>query len=61
MKKIIVYTVQDVENMTALLNGLSVHGIQNCKNIAVIAQILDSGTSAEIQEAGRTEKKDGEE
>lgn len=60
MKKMIAYSVQDVENIVALLNGLSVRGIQNCKNIAVIAQILDSGKSAEVSELEPKQEKEGE-
>lgn len=60
MKKMIAYSVQDVENIVALLNGISVQGIKNCKNITVIAQILDSGIPVEVPESRQSEKKEGE-
>lgn len=56
MKKIITYTEEQISNITALLNGITITGIQNCKQIAVIVQILESGNIAEIKE----DKKEGE-
>lgn len=60
MKRVITFQEQDISNIMSLLNCISVSGIQNCKNIAIIVQILDSGMSAEIQEAEQSEKKEGE-
>lgn len=56
MKKIITYTEEQISNITALLNGITITGIQNCKQLAVIVQILESGNIAEIKE----DKKEGE-
>lgn len=56
MKKIITYTEEQISNIAALLNGITITGIQNCKQVAVIVQILESGKLAEIKE----EKKEGE-
>lgn len=61
MKKLITYSEQDVTNLCGLLNGIVVSGIQNCKNIAVIAQILDSGMPVEFKETEQLDKKEGEE
>lgn len=56
MKNIITYTEEQINQAIALLNGITVSGIQNCKQVAVIAQIIESGVKAEIQE----EKKEGD-
>lgn len=50
MKKIITYTEDQVAQIGALLNGIVSTGVQSAKSIAVIAQILDSGTPGEIKE-----------
>jgi hypothetical protein len=57
MKKIITYTEEQVTQITMLLNAVSVTGIQNARQIAVIAQVLDLGIPGEINEPG---KKEGE-
>lgn len=51
MKKV-VYAEEQIKQVMALLNGITVTGIQNAKQIAVIAQVLDLGT---------VEEKEGEE
>ena len=58
MKKIITYTVEQVTQINMLLNAVSVTGIQNARQLAAVAQILDSGIPGEIKEI---EKKAGEE
>nr|DAL93884.1 MAG TPA: hypothetical protein [Caudoviricetes sp.] len=50
LKKIITYTEDQVAQIGALLNGITSTGVQSAKSIAVIAQILDSGTPGEIGE-----------
>lgn len=50
MKKIIAYTDDQVEQIVGLLNCVTVTGIQNSKQIAAVAQILDSGMPGEIME-----------
>lgn len=50
MKKVITYTEEQVKQIVGLLNGVTVTGIQNSKQIAAVAQILDSGTPGEIKE-----------
>jgi hypothetical protein len=57
MKKIIAYTEEQVKQIVGLLNCVSVSGIQNFKQIAAVAQILDSGMTGEIKEP---EQKEGE-
>lgn len=50
MKKIIAYTDDQVKQIVGLLNCVTVTGIQNSKQIAAVAQILDSGMPGEIME-----------
>lgn len=50
MKKVITYTEDQIAQIGALLNGIISTGVQSAKSIAVIAQILDSGTPGEIGE-----------
>lgn len=57
MKKIITYTEEQVLQMKYMLNGITVIGIQNAKQVAAIAQVLESGTLGEIK---GPEKKEGE-
>lgn len=56
MKKIIIYTEDQVKQIVGLLNCVTVSGIQNAKQIAAVAQILDSGTPGEIKEPEGKEK-----
>lgn len=55
MKKIIIYTEDQVKQIVGLLNCVSVSGIQNSKQIAAVAQILDSGMTGEIMEPAQRE------
>lgn len=57
MKKLITYTEEQVTQITGLLNGVTTTGIQNAKQIAVIAQIIESGVPAGIKEEPK--KKEG--
>jgi len=57
LKKLITYTEEQVAQIKGLLNGVATIGIQNAKQIAVIAQILDSGMPAEIKEPKKKEGK----
>lgn len=59
MKKIITYTEDQVAQIGALLNGIVSTGVQSAKSIAVIAQILDSGTPGEIKNMEQSEKLSG--
>ncbi|PPK80611.1 hypothetical protein BXY41_106201 [Lacrimispora xylanisolvens] len=59
MKKVITYTEDQIAQIGALLNGIISTGVQSAKSIAVIAQILDSGTPGEIKDPD-PEKKGGE-
>lgn len=56
MKKIITYTEEQVLQMKYMLNGITVIGIQNAKQVAAIAQVLESGTLGEIKSLVRDEK-----
>lgn len=55
MKKVITYTEDQVKQIVGLLNCVTVTGIQNSKQIAAVAQILDSGTPGEIGEPDKKE------
>lgn len=57
MKKVITYTEEQVLQVRYMLNAVTVTGIQNAKQVAAIAQVLDSGMPGEINEP---EKKEGE-
>lgn len=57
MKKVITFTEDQVLQIKYMLNAVTVTGIQNAKQVAAIAQVLDLGTPGEIQEP---EKKEGE-
>lgn len=60
MKKVITYTEDQIAQIGALLNGITSTGVQSAKSIAVIAQILDSGTLGEIKDPEQPIKKGGE-
>ncbi|GLC79250.1 hypothetical protein [Lacrimispora brassicae] len=57
MKKVITYTEEQVLQIQYMLNGVTITGIQNAKQVAAIAQLLEMGTPGEINEA---EKEEGE-
>lgn len=50
MKKVITFTEEQVIQMKYMLNAVTVVGIQNAKQVAAIAQVLDLGTPGEISE-----------
>ena len=56
MKKVITYTEEQVTQLKMLLNAVTVSGIQNARQITVIAQVLDSGIPGEINEPKIEEK-----
>jgi len=60
MKKIITYTEEQVLQMKYMLNAVTVTGIQNAKQVAAIAQVLESGTLGEIKELEQPKRKEGE-
>lgn len=55
MKKIITYTEEQVIQMKYMLNAVTTTGIQNAKQVAAIAQVLESGTPGEIGEPVKVE------
>lgn len=57
MNKVISFTEDQVMQMKYMLNGITVIGIQNAKQIAAVAQVLDSGMPGEIKDP---ERKEGE-
>lgn len=50
LKNLISFAEEDVSAIRGLLNGIVVSGIQNCKQIAMISQILDSGIPALVKD-----------
>ena len=58
LKKLITYTEEQVAQITGFLNGVTTTGIQNAKQIAMVAQIIESGVPAGIKEEPK--KKEGE-
>lgn len=56
MKKVITFTEDQIQQIVWLLNSVSVTGIQNSRQIAAVAQILDSGIPGEINEPVGEEK-----
>ena len=57
MNKVITFTEEQVLQMKYMLNGITVTGIQNARQVSAIAQVLESGVPGEITEP---EKKEGE-
>ena len=57
MNKVITFTEEQVLQMKYMLNGITVIGIQNARQIVAIAQVLESGMPGEITEP---KKKEGE-
>lgn len=48
----VVFNEEDIEAMKAILNGLTVMGVQNCRQVAVIAQLLESGIPVDVKKEG---------
>jgi hypothetical protein len=48
MKKVITFTEDQVLQMKYMLNAVTVTGIQNAKQVAAIAQVLESGMPGEV-------------
>ncbi|HBG11586.1 MAG TPA: hypothetical protein DDX68_06630 [Clostridium sp.] len=59
MKKVITFTEEQVIQIQYMLNAVTVTGINNAKQVAAIAQMLELGTPGEIMEQ-EADKKDGE-
>lgn len=59
MKMLITYTEEQVAQIKGLLNGLTVTGIQNCKQVAAVVQILESGIPCGTKK-DELKKKEGE-
>lgn len=50
LKKVITYTEDQVIQIQYMLNAVTVTGIQNAKQVAAIAQVLEAGAPGEIKE-----------
>ena len=46
MKKIM-YTEEQIRSIKGLLNSITISGLHNARQLAVVAQILDSGIPSE--------------
>lgn len=57
LKKLITYTEEQVMQMKYMLNAVTITGVHNAKQVAAIAQVLESGMPGEINEP---EKREGE-
>lgn len=55
MKDVVVYSKEDIDLMRSLLDNLTIKGIQNCKNLAAIIHLLDTGISSQV----KADKKEG--
>lgn len=56
MKRVITFTEEQVMQMQYMLNAVTVTGIQNAKQVAAIAQMLELGVPGEIKESDKKEK-----
>lgn len=54
MNKVITFTEEQVLQMKYMLNGITVSGIQNARQVSAIAQVLESGTPGEVGTADNT-------
>lgn len=59
MKKVITYTEEQVMQIQYMLNAVTITGIQNAKQVAAIAQMLELGNPGEIMDH-EADRKDGE-
>lgn len=55
--ELIAYTDQQIRTMRALLDMTEVHGLENCKNIVMMRDIIDHNQRVDVSEE---EVKDGE-
>jgi len=58
LKKVITFTEEQVMQIQYMLNAVTVTGIQNAKQVAAIAQMLELGAPGEIKEP-EVDKKEG--
>ena len=56
MNKVITFTEEQVLQMKYMLNAVTTTGIQNAKQVAAIAQIMESGMPGEVKEPEEKEK-----
>ncbi|WP_100304400.1 hypothetical protein [Lacrimispora celerecrescens] len=56
MKRVITFTEEQVMQIQYMLNAVTVTGIQNAKQVAAIAQMLELGMPEEINESAESEK-----
>ena len=56
MKKVITFTEEQVMQIQYMLNAVTITGIQNAKQVAAIAQMLELGMPGEINESAESEK-----
>jgi len=51
LKKVITYTEEQVMQIQYMLNAVTVTGIQNAKQVAAIAQMLELGAPGEVKDS----------
>ena len=54
----VVYTLEQIQELSRYLNELTVTGIHNCKLIALCTQIIDNPTEIEEGDADEHNEKD---
>lgn len=54
----VIYTIEQMQELSKLLNGVTVKGLENCKLIALCAQIIDNPTEVEEGDTDGDNKKD---
>ncbi len=58
MSKDIKYTATQIQSVLSLLNQISVKGIENCKRICLIEQILQDPEEGEEKENGNSSEEE---
>ena len=52
----ITYTENHIRTARVLLEELEVHGVENCKRIVMLRQILDSGNTTEVSQNVKSDR-----
>jgi hypothetical protein len=56
----IAYEDKQIESARVLLELIELRGYENCKNVVMLRQILDSGKPFEIEKPGKEDSNDKE-
>lgn len=57
----VIYTMEQMQELSRYLNELTVKGLENCKLVALCAQIIDNPTKVEEGDADANNEKDNTE